>query len=130
MFLNKENIVGLIYSSYFWEIMERIITDNMERIAAVCRKYHVKTLYAFGSATGRGIDGNSFGPDSDIDLLVEYEDIVYDINSPISGFHSLYLERELEALFGCKVDLVGLHALRNKYFIQAIEQSKTIIYAA
>lgn len=110
--------------------MEPIITDNLEQIARLCRKYHVKRLYVFGSATGRGIDDTPFGPESDVDLLVEYEDIVYDINSPISGFHSFYLEEEFEKLLGRKVDLVSVRALRNPFFIKYVEQQKQLIYAA
>lgn len=108
--------------------MERIITDNIDHIAEVCRKYHVKNLYVFGSATGPGIDGNTFGPDSDIDLLVEYEDIVYDPDSPLSGFEFLYMIKEFEALFGRKVDLVGVRSLRNPVLIRNINRQKQLIY--
>ena len=108
--------------------MEQIILKKLDKITELCRKYNVKTLWVFGSATGRGIDGNPFGPDSDIDLLVEFEDVVYDINSPISGFHSFYLKEELEKIFDRKVDLVGIRALRNPVLIRNINKQKQIIY--
>lgn len=106
--------------------MERIIIDNLDRIAALCRKYHVKKLYVFGSAAGCGIDGNSFGPDSDVDLLVEFEP-VYVKSHPFDFF---YLMEELEVIFCRKVDLVEVSAMRKPLFIQAVEQSKQLVYAA
>lgn len=108
--------------------MEQIILKNLGKIAEICRKYHVKTMYVFGSATGRGIDGNPFGPDSDVDLLVEFEDIVYDVNSGISGFQRLDMQEELETIFGRKVDLVSIRALRNPVLIRNINKQKQLIY--
>jgi predicted nucleotidyltransferase len=106
--------------------MTSIITDNMEYIATLCRKYHVEYLYVFGSATGSGIDKNPFGPDSDIDLLAKFEK-EYVSSQPFDLF---YLTEELETLFGRKVDIVEEPAMRNPYFIKAVEQSKQLVYAA
>lgn len=39
-----------------------------ERIAAICRHYHVRKLALFGSVLGA-----DFRPDSDVDMLVEFE---------------------------------------------------------
>lgn len=108
--------------------MEKIVTDNMERIAEICRKYYVKSLYVFGSAAGRGIDGNPFGPHSDIDLLVEYEDVVYTEDTPIGGFDFLYMIKEFENLFGRKVDLVSFRSLRNPILIKHINEQKQLVY--
>lgn len=108
--------------------MEQIIINNLDKIAEICRKYHVKTMYVFGSATGQGIDGNPFNETSDIDLLVDYEDIIYDANSAVSGFELLQMIDELQALFGRKVDLVSLRALHNPVLIRNINNQKQLIY--
>lgn len=106
--------------------MESVITDNLERIRALCRKYHVKTLYVFGSATGAGIDNNSFGKDSDVDLLVRFED-KYVKSNPFDLF---YFTEELEKALGRKIDITEEPAMRNPYFIQSVEQSKQLVYVA
>lgn len=106
--------------------MVSLITDNLERIHELCREYHVKTLYVFGSATGEGIDGNTFGPESDVDLLVEFER-KYVRDNPFDLF---YLMEEFEKVFHRKVDMVEIPAMRNPFFIKAVEQQKQLIYAA
>ncbi|MEO6901449.1 MAG: nucleotidyltransferase domain-containing protein [Bacteroidia bacterium] len=50
------------------------ITLNIDKIKALCDKYHVKTLFAFGSVTR-----NELKPASDIDLVVDIEN-----NDPLS----------------------------------------------
>jgi predicted nucleotidyltransferase len=60
------------------------------------RRNHIRNLSLFGSVL-RG----DFGPDSDVDVLVEFE------TGHVSGFFRLFdLEKELSSLFdGRKVDL-------------------------
>jgi hypothetical protein len=36
---------------------------------------------------------------------------------------------ELQKIFGRPVDLVELRAIRNPYFLQAVEQTRTLLYA-
>lgn len=78
------------------------LTMESDRIADVCRRHGVCELSIFGS-TARG----DARPDSDIDLLVEFDP------SARVGFLALArLTHELEELFKRKVDVVtkcGLH---------------------
>lgn len=106
--------------------MERIITDNLDALIAICKRHHVKALWVFGSAAGVGIDGNRFGPESDVDLLVQFEK-EYVSADPFGLF---YLIDDLEAIFHRKVDVVERDAMRNPYFIEAVEQQKRLLYAA
>lgn len=63
------------------------------KIADFCRRNHIRKLSLFGSVL-RG----DFGPDSDVDVLVEFE------TGHVPGFFRLYgLEKEL--FDGRKVDL-------------------------
>lgn len=65
-------------------------------LAQFCQRYYIRRLSIFGSALRE-----DFGPESDIDVLVEFEP------EHIPGFFKLAeLEQELSTLFdGRKVDL-------------------------
>lgn len=80
------------------------ISFPSQKIAELCRRYHVRELAVFGSAA-RG----EARPDSDIDLLVEFEP---GARVGLIGYASLMLD--LTSLLGRKVDLVekdGVKAL-------------------
>lgn len=67
-----------------------------EAIAAFCRKWQIVELALFGSVLR-----DDFRPDSDVDVMVVFEpDVRWDFD------HVLEMTRELEDLFGRKVDLV------------------------
>lgn len=68
-----------------------------EVIADLCRRHHIRKLSFFGSVLRE-----DFGPESDVDVLVEFEP------EHIPGFLHLYIiEQELsELLGGRQVDLV------------------------
>ena len=88
----------------------------------LCHRYHVRRLELFGSAaTGRDIPGKS-----DLDFLVAFEPL------PPGAYADTYfgLLEALEALFGRPVDLVGASAIENPYFLQSIERTKALLYAA
>jgi len=75
--------------------MARITVDR-RCLAEFCRKHHIRHLALFGSALR-----DDFGPESDVDVLVEFEP------SHTPGLFGIArLERELSTLFGGrKVDL-------------------------
>ena len=77
-----------------------------DRLAEYCRANGIKRLDVFGSALRA-----DFGPESDIDLLVEFEP------NRIPGFFDFTrIEQEFADLFGRKVDLVsriGIERSRN-----------------
>ncbi len=89
-------------------------------ITALCQELHVERLDFFGSATGE-----TFGPASDVDVLVEFDPDQGDL------FNRYFaLKERLEALFDRPVDVVTARALRNPYFSAAVEQSRVHVYAA
>ena len=65
-----------------------------------CQKYHIRQLSFFGSVVR-----NDFGPQSDIDVLAEFEP------GHIPGFGFFMMEIELSQLLGHKVDLQTLNFL-------------------
>ncbi|NOT02371.1 MAG: nucleotidyltransferase family protein [Phycisphaerales bacterium] len=68
-----------------------------EELAALCHRHHIRRLALFGSVLR-----DDFGPESDVDVLVEF-----DRRYP-GGFRIFRVEGELSRLFGGrKVDLVN-----------------------
>jgi predicted nucleotidyltransferase len=111
--------------------MVPLIVNNLDAIRLIAKAHHVKNLWVFGSAaTGRGIDGNGFTLESDVDLLVEFTDIIYDFDNFDYIGNADGLLQSLESLLERKVDLVYVTSLRNRRFIQQVEQQKRVIYAA
>ena len=46
-------------------------------------------------------------------------------------FHQYFdFLEELKGLFGCDVDLVEVGAMSNPYFIDAVNRTRTLLYAA
>jgi predicted nucleotidyltransferase len=76
--------------------MRARISVNREEIAVFCRKNHIRRLALFGSVLR-----DDFGPDSDVDVLVEFE------VGHVPGLAFIRLEQELSKLLGGRrVDLV------------------------
>ena len=102
--------------------MNSIVTNKILQLKELCMKYHVATMYLFGSAaTG------SFNDGSDIDFLISFRN---DISLEEYADNYFDLLFELEDIFGRKIDLVTEKTLSNPYFIRSVEQTKKLIYAA
>lgn len=101
--------------------MLSIIENNKPELVRLCKKYDIKTMYVFGSATT-----GQFNKDSDIDILISFKEI------PVERYTDNFfaLHEELERLFGRKVDLLTERSLSNPYFIQSVEKTKQLLYAA
>lgn len=102
--------------------MTSIIQDNREAIEQLCRRFHVRRLELFGSAVG-----NTFDPKmSDLDFLVDFENL-----GPEEYADTYFgLLEGLQGLFKRNVDLVMVSAVKNPYFLESIERSRTLLYAA
>jgi predicted nucleotidyltransferase len=100
-----------------------LIERNLEAIRALAREYGVARLEVFGSATSDEFDPGR----SDIDFLIEYLP-----NTDLGPWIKRYfeLQERLEALLGRPVDLVMAGALRNKYFIRSVNETRQLLYAA
>ena len=91
-----------------------------EKIAEFCRRWRVEELSIFGSALG-----DDFRPDSDVDVLVVFQD-----DAKWSLFDHMKAEDELKEIFGREVDLVEKKAIRNPFRRQHIRRNHEVIYAA
>ncbi len=92
---------------------------DREELAEFCRRNHISRLSLFGSVLTE-----RFGPDSDVDFLVEFEPH----NGP--GYFGLArMERELSELVGRKVDLRTPLEL-SRYFRDEVVASAQVQYSA
>ena len=102
--------------------MVGLIADRAAELQELCRRCHVLRLDVFGSAT----DARRFGPDSDIDFLVEFQPafksrVADDYFDLLSG---------LQEMFGRRVDLMTESSLDNPHFRESVEESREPLYAA
>ncbi|MCK5847392.1 MAG: nucleotidyltransferase domain-containing protein [Bacteroidales bacterium] len=100
--------------------MNEIITTNLKQINALCNKYNVNTLFAFGS-----VMTPDFNNESDIDLLISFNKI-HDYGEYADNYFLLI--EKLEKLFNRSVDLVTEKSMANPYFIKSVNKTKTLIY--
>lgn len=101
--------------------MERLISDNTAEITRLCRQFHVQRLELFGSAA-KGL----LTSDSDVDFLVEFSPLPE--GSRADAYFGLL--ESLQSLLRRSVDLVMVKAVRNRYFLEAIADTRTTLYAA
>jgi uncharacterized protein len=96
---------------------------DMAAIAAVCRRWRVSELAVFGSAVR-----NVLRPESDIDVLVTFED-----GAEPTLFDMSRLSRELAEALDREVDVLtrrGVEESRNPYRRREILDTAETLYAA
>jgi len=102
--------------------MHPLVEERLAEIAEVCRRRHVQRLELFGSAAEGRFDPAS----SDFDFLVQFE------AAPPGGLFDAFfgLREDLRGVFGRPVDVVMARAIRNPYFLEAVNRARTVVYAA
>ena len=103
--------------------MVKLLQDNREALEELCRRFHVKRLEVFGSAS-RGEDFRA--GQSDVDFLVEF--LPLQMGQSCDTYFGL--SEAMEALLGREVDLVMTTAVRNRFFLMRIEPEREVVYAA
>lgn len=91
-----------------------------EQVAAFCRKWKIRELALFGSVLR-----DDFRADSDVDVLVEFEDAYH---PGYRGWRAM--EDELRSMFGRQVDLVEKSTVVNPYRRRHILANQQVVYAA
>lgn len=89
-----------------------------EQIAEFCRRHHIRKLSLFGSV----LKGTA-RPDSDIDLLVEFEP------GRTPGLGIIAMEEELSRMLGRKADLRTPGDL-SRHFVDQVLRTAEVQYAA
>jgi len=105
------------------DVVIRLIEEHHEKLVALCVRYRVRRLELFGSAlTGEYFDRDK----SDLDFLVEFLPL-----GPGEHAESYFGLREaMEDVFRRPVDLVMIRAIKNPYFLEAINRCREVLYAA
>jgi uncharacterized protein len=88
------------------------------QIAEFCQRHHIRKLAVFGSV----LHGDA-RPDSDLDVLVEFE------SGHVPGLAFFAMEQELSSLLGRKVDLNTPQFL-SPYFRDRVMEEAKVQYAA
>lgn len=101
--------------------MQAFIKDKIEDLKVLCQKYDVNTMHVFGSAST-----DKFNSESDVDILIAFKDI--SIDQYTDNYFNLH--DDLESLLERKIDLLTENSLSNPYFIESVEETKQLLYAA
>ncbi len=94
------------------------ISIDEAKLADLCRRHHIHRLALFGSVLG-----SAFGPESDIDVLVEFEP------GHVPGFAFIGIQDELSELMGRDVDLQTA-AYLSRYFRDEVRAQAEVLYDA
>ena len=101
------------------ETMTRSRIDvPQEAITDFCRRHHIRRLALFGSVLR-----DDFTPDSDVDVLVEFEP------GHVPGLAFFSLDQELGAILGRTVDLNTPNSL-SPYFRDEVLAEAEVVYDA
>ncbi len=92
---------------------------DREAIGAFCRRHHIRKLSLFGSVLT-----DRFGPESDVDVLVEFES-----GAVVGLFEMAAMEIELGEMVGREVDLRTPEDL-SRYFREEVLRRAVVQYAA
>ena len=96
--------------------MAKNLTMPKDRIADLCGRHHIRRLAVFGSVLR-----DDFGPDSDVDILVEFE------KGCEPGFGFFGIQEELCELLGRKVELHTPNFL-SRYFRDEVLKTAQVQY--
>jgi len=89
-----------------------------EKIAAFCRRHHIRRLAFFGSVLR-----DDFTPESDVDVLVEFEE------GHVPGLAFITMQEDLSEMLGRKVDLNTPGCL-SPYFRGEVVKEAEVLYVA
>ena len=93
------------------------IEINEAELRSLCQQYHIQKLALFGSVLR-----DDFRPDSDIDVLVEFE------LGHVPGFEFIDIQDRLAEIIGRPIDLNTPNAL-SRYFRDKVLTESKVIYA-
>jgi predicted nucleotidyltransferase len=97
--------------------MNKNLVIPKDKIADFCRRHYIRRLSIFGSALR-----DDFTPDSDVDVLVEFQ------TGYEPGFSFFDMQDELSQLLGQKVDLHTPNFL-SRYFRDKVVREAEVQYA-
>lgn len=87
-----------------------------DQIARFCERHHIRRLALFGSVLR-----DDFGPDSDVDVLVQFEP------GKTPGWDFFLMQDELSTLLGREVDL-NTPGFLSRYFRERVLDEAETVY--
>lgn len=87
-----------------------------DEVAAFCRRHHIRRLALFGSVLRE-----DFTPDSDLDILVEFDE------GHTPGWAFFDMQDELSTILGRKVDL-NTPGFLSRYFRDQVTREAVVAY--
>jgi uncharacterized protein len=100
--------------------MNRHIEIDRGAVSEFCRRHHIMRLALFGSVLR-----DDFRPDSDVDVLVEFQ------AGHVPGLDFIAIERELSSLLdGRRVDLVTAKFLNPRIRDHVLNSAESLYVAA
>lgn len=98
------------------DIMPQHLAVDRDVLKAFCERHRIARLALFGSVLR-----SDFGPDSDVDVLVEFQP------GHVPGFDFIAIERELSRLFdGRQVDLVTPKFLNARIRDRVLQEAESL----
>jgi hypothetical protein len=98
--------------------MKARIEISKEALAEFCRRNHIRRLAFFGSVLR-----DDFTPESDVDVLVEFEP------GHVPGLAFISMQDELSDMIGRNVDL-NTPACLSPYFREEVLEEREVLYDA
>jgi len=96
------------------------VSIDRDALSAFCRRHHIMRLALFGSVLR-----DDFRPDSDVDVLVEFQ------AGHVPGLNFISIEREFsELLHGRRVDMVTPKFLNARIREQVLSSAEPLYVAA
>ena len=107
-------------SASIMTIVSPHLSIDRDAVSAFCRRHHITRLALFGSVLR-----DDFGPDSDVDVLVEFQ------AGHVPGLNFVSIEREFSALLqGRQVDMVTPKFLNHRIREQVLRSAEPLYVAA
>ncbi len=99
----------------------KLIELNIQKITELCRRFHVRKLWVFGS-----ILTPRFNDDSDIDICVDFDREKIQLFEYADNFFDFQFA--LEDLLRRKIDITEDNAVKNPYFRAELNETRQLIY--
>ena len=97
------------------------LDSYIDEINMLCANHKVRRLFAFGSVLN-----SEFHIDSDVDLVVDFN-----TTDPFEYAENYFgLKFALQELLNRQIDLLEQKALKNKYLVESINNTKKVLYEA
>lgn len=99
----------------------QLIEFNIQKIVEICKRFHVRKLWVFGS-----ILTQNFHQESDVDFCVDFDWTQIPLLDSAKNFFGF--QASLEKLLNRSVDLVDDSAVKNPYFRAELNETRRLIY--